>query len=232
MVLRPVLTASALWFGIGITVSACVGSAPPVTAPRDTMMETTLPEPSAMASQRRAEAPLALYLDAVDGDARPRAGADTAPIIGFDDGPVPPFVVSAEDGAIVDSRALVGREPFVVVFFSNRCPVCSVKLALVNHVLREAGPIRTLWVYAGSAEQATPLGFLDDYGVNAPVIDAHEHPLFAFAYNPFRGVPVVAVVGRGGGLVEYQLGLHANDPMRLARAIEFAQLQPPAETVP
>lgn len=183
--------------------------------------------------QHHGDTPLVLYLDDLEDDLDPSYDGDAADgtaIIGFDDGPVPPFFLRAANGVVVDSRALVGREPFVVVFFATRCPVCSIKLALVSHVLREAGPIRTLWVHAGACHQASrAMSFLGNYDVTTPVIDAYEHPLFAFAYNPFRGVPVVAVVGRGGGLIEYQLGLEANDPARLARAIDFARREPPAE---
>ncbi|MEO8181618.1 MAG: hypothetical protein ABI895_22510, partial [Deltaproteobacteria bacterium] len=50
---------------------------------------------------------------------------------------VPDFLLASERCEIFDSRELVGKQPFVVVFFASWCSVCEHKMPLVRHALAE-----------------------------------------------------------------------------------------------
>ncbi len=51
---------------------------------------------------------------------------------------VPEFRVRASDGTLFDSDALVGKRPFVVVFYATWCSVCEMKLPVVKEALSRA----------------------------------------------------------------------------------------------
>lgn len=144
--------------------------------------------------------------------------------VGMDDGPVPDFSVEAQDGRQLKSVDLVGREPFVVVFFATWCQVCDMKLPVLKRVFEELGPITTIMVSVDDAETWPHVpGYLKEHDVKFPVVSALAYPRFSASYNPFQAVPLVVVVGQNGGLVDYQMGFADTHQKRLSDAIRVAR---------
>ncbi|HEU5075445.1 MAG TPA: TlpA disulfide reductase family protein, partial [Polyangiaceae bacterium] len=144
--------------------------------------------------------------------------------VGMDDGPVPDFSIESHDGRRLKSEELVGREPFVVVFFATWCQVCDMKLPVLKRVLDELGPITTIMVSADDAETWPHVpGYLKEHDVKFPVVSALAYPRFTASYNPFQAVPLVVVVGQNGGLVDYQMGFADTHQKRLSDAIRVAR---------
>jgi peroxiredoxin len=140
----------------------------------------------------------------------------------------PAFDVVATDGTTFDSKSLVGRKPFVVVFFATWCHVCELKLPEAAALLRDAAPLEVIGVtlddphdYASVPEFTRRLSF------SFPVVHGDDFPRFALAYDPMQTVPVVAVVGPNGYLVDYQIGYSVTHRARLAAAIDVIRRMPP-----
>jgi thiol-disulfide isomerase/thioredoxin len=158
--------------------------------------------------------------------------------VGMDDGPVPGFRVRATDGRVLDSTKLVGNEPFIVFFFATWCSMCSQKMPHVRRALEATGPVKVIGV---SLDEDTTWpqasGYLREHGVvNVPLVRGADYPRFALSYNPFSMIPLVVVVGKNGGLVDFQMGFAENDQSRLVAAVELARkigpLAPPREHRP
>lgn len=136
---------------------------------------------------------------------------------------VPDFRVSSADGKSFASKAWIGREPFVLVFFATWCRVCDLKLPLVAEALAPHPDLAVLVVSLDDADSWEEVpAFLKRVGLHHPVVRGTSFPRFALAYDPLQTVPVVAVVGRNGYLVDYQVGFSRSHGPRLAAALELA----------
>ncbi len=144
--------------------------------------------------------------------------------VGMDDGPVPEFSVRSFDGAELDSSELVGREPFVVVFFATWCQVCDLKMPVLARAYQEVGAVKTIMVSVDDADTWPEVpGYLKEHRIKYPVVSALAYPQFSASYNPFQAVPLVVVVGKNGGLVDYQMGFSDTHEKRLVDAIRMAR---------
>jgi thiol-disulfide isomerase/thioredoxin len=138
---------------------------------------------------------------------------------------VPDFLLASERCEIFDSRQLVGKQPFVVVFFASWCSVCEHKMPLIRHALEERGDeITPLFVSLDDAEGwADTEQFLARNGlVPTSAVAGRDYLGFSLGYNPFRSVPVVVVVGRSGHVVDVQVGVRDGDGDRLDEALDIA----------
>lgn len=138
---------------------------------------------------------------------------------------VPEFLLASERCEIFDSRELVGKQPFVVVFFASWCNVCEHKLPQVRDALVERGDqVTSLFVSLDDTDgwEATER-FLERNGL-APTlaVAGRDFLSFSLGYNPFRSVPVVVVVGRSGRVVDVQVGVRDGDEDRLDEALDIA----------
>ena len=138
---------------------------------------------------------------------------------------VPDFLLASERCEIFDSRELVGKEPFVVVFFASWCSVCEHKMPLIRQALDERGDeITSLFVSLDDAQGwADTERFLARNGmVPTSAVAGRDFLGFSLGYNPFRSVPVVVVVGRSGHVVDVQVGVRDGDGDRLDEALDIA----------
>jgi thiol-disulfide isomerase/thioredoxin len=138
---------------------------------------------------------------------------------------VPDFLLASERCEIFDSRALVGKRPFVVVFFASWCSVCEHKMPAIRDALEERGDeLTSLFVSLDEAEGwAGTEQFLARHGlVPTSAVVGRDFLSFSLGYNPFRSVPVVVVVGRSGHVVDVQVGVHDGDDERLLDALDIA----------
>jgi hypothetical protein len=138
---------------------------------------------------------------------------------------VPEFLLASQSCEIFDSQRLVGKQPFVVVFFASWCTVCEHKIPLVRRALTErADELTSLFVSLDDDDGwAGTEAFLDRHGMGAISIVAGRDFLgFSFGYNPFRSVPVVVIVGRSGRVVDVQVGVRDGDGARLEQALDMA----------
>lgn len=153
-----------------------------------------------------------------------RVDLDDLRFVGMDDGPVPEFTLRMSDGRIIDSAELVGDRAFVVVFFATWCAACEQKLSALRDVVEAT---RDLVVLGVSMDDASTLAdvptFLAEHGLTIPYASALENPVFFVSYNPFDTIPLVVVVGRNGGLVDYQLGTQPGDARRLSASVDLAK---------
>lgn len=140
---------------------------------------------------------------------------------------VPAFRVASVDRRWFESSAWVGKEPFVVVFFATWCRVCELVLPLVSQALAPHPDLPVLLVSLDDADtwQGVP-GFLQRFRLTQPLVRGTSFPRFSSAYDPLETVPAVAVIGRNGYLVDYQVGYAASHGPRLAAAIELAVRMP------
>jgi hypothetical protein len=142
----------------------------------------------------------------------------------MDDGPVPPFHLRTTSRQVVDSTALVGARPFVIVFFATWCASCGQKLDVLRQALSHFSDYTVIGVSVDD-ESTWPNvpAYVRGHGFSFPVVSGLEHPSFTISYNPFSTVPLIVVVGRNGGLVDYQLGDEPNDDRRLIASLELAR---------
>ncbi len=148
---------------------------------------------------------------------------------------VPPFLLATEACQVFDSRELVGKVPFVVVFFASWCSVCEHQIPLVRDALsKRAGRIVPLWVSLdepGDGRHETA-AFLERHELGRDsAVTGRDFVGFSLGYNPFRSVPVVVVVGRGGRVVAVQIGVREGDEDRLDQAMDEAIDQAPERTI-
>lgn len=158
-----------------------------------------------------------------------QAPAEIAP-----DERVPEFLLATEACQIFDSRDLVGKQPFVVVFFASWCSVCEHRVPLLRDALRErAGEVVPLWISLDDAADgwSETDAFLERHALaRQSAVAGREFLGFSFGYNPFRSVPVVVVVGRSGRVVAVQIGVRDGDDDMLERALDAAIAEPPELT--
>lgn len=217
----PKNSARSATLALALAVSGCMPAAPasgPVPLTPRAQPSASDPDSDVLALRRlaasRAECPVPIE----------RALRDAPPRIAPDER-VPDFLLASERCEIFDSRALVGKQPFVVVFFASWCSVCEHKIPAIREALLERGAeLTTLFVslddddgWAGTEQ------FLARHGLvpNSAVV-GRDHLSFSLGYNPFRSVPVVVVVGRSGRVVDVQVGVHDGDDERLDEALDVA----------
>ena len=206
---------------LALAVSGCMPAAPAsgaASAPLSAQPSATDAESNALALRRlaasRRECPVPVE----------RAVQETPARIAPDER-VPDFLLASERCEIFDSRALVGKQPFVVVFFASWCSVCEHKMPAVRDALEERGDeLTTLFVSLDEDEGwAGTEQFLERHGlVPTSAVVGRDFLSFSLGYNPFRSVPVVVVVGRSGRVVDVQVGVHDGDDERLDEALDIA----------
>jgi hypothetical protein len=138
---------------------------------------------------------------------------------------VPEFLLASERCEIFDSRELVGKQPFVVVFFASWCNVCEHKLPQVRDALAERGEqVTSLFVSLDETDgwDATERFLARNGLVPTSAVAGRDFLSFSLGYNPFRSVPVVVVVGRSGRVVDVQIGVREGDEDRLDEALDIA----------
>jgi thiol-disulfide isomerase/thioredoxin len=138
---------------------------------------------------------------------------------------VPDFLLASQSCQIFDSADLVGKRPFVVVFFASWCEVCEQKMPLIRRVLDERGDeVTSVFVSLdAAAEWSGTEAFLARNGlVPNSAVAGRDFLAFSLGYDPFRSVPVVVVVGRSGHVVDVQVGVRDGDANRLERALDIA----------
>lgn len=149
-------------------------------------------------------------------------------LVGTDDGPVPDFRVEASDGTELDSSELIGHRPFVVAFFATWCGACEQKLMTLRNALDQAGDMLVIPVsFDGPGSRGRVSAYLRALGIAEPAVPASEHPLLVLSYNPFDTIPLLVIVGRNGGLVDYQLGNELAHDRRLVASLKLAHIIPP-----
>ena len=148
---------------------------------------------------------------------------------------VPDFLLATEACDVFDSRQLVGKEAFVVVFFASWCEVCDQKIPLLREALRaRAGQLIPLWVTLDDAQDgwSETEEFLERHELEpTSAVAGREFLGFSLGYNPFRSVPVVVVVGRSGRVVNVQVGVRDGDDAVLEQALDEAIDQAPERTL-
>ena len=119
----------------------------------------------------------------------------------------------------------MGRmQAFVVVFFATWCDSCGQKLTSLQRAVHQLGRMRVIPVSMDGPETwARVPDYLRSFGVREPSVRASEHPFFASSYNPFQMVPVLVIVGKNGGLVDYQLGFELEQEQRLVASLRLAE---------
>lgn len=148
---------------------------------------------------------------------------------------VPEFLLATEACDVIDSHELVGKVPFVVVFFASWCSVCEHRMPLLREALqRRAGQLRALWVTLDDAQDGwdETHDFLARHSL-APTsaVAGREFLGFSLGYNPFRSVPVVVIVGRSGRIVGVQIGVRDGDETELEQALDDAIDQAPERSL-
>jgi peroxiredoxin len=148
---------------------------------------------------------------------------------------VPDFAVATEACDVYDSRELVGKRAFVVVFFASWCSVCEEKVPSLRDALaRRAGQVTPLWVSLDEARDGWSEidEFLTRHALRPrSAVSGQAFLDFSFGYNPFGSVPVVVVVGRSGRVVDVQVGVRDGDEAELEKALDRAIEEPPERTL-
>jgi thiol-disulfide isomerase/thioredoxin len=144
---------------------------------------------------------------------------------------VPDFLLATEACQVFDSHDLVGKVPFVVVFFASWCSVCEHRVPMLEQALRErAGQVTPLWISLDDATDGWTEtdAFLERHAVaRESAVAGRDFLGFSLGYNPFRSVPVVVVVGRSGRVVVVQIGVRDGDDDVLEQALDEAIDQAP-----
>ena len=145
--------------------------------------------------------------------------------VGMDEGPVPDFDVMSVNGTEFDSSRLIGQEPFVVAFFATWCDACGTKLRSLRRALSRSGSMLVIPVTVDGPETHDRVEpYLRAVGMGEPAVFASDYPLFSLSYNPFNTVPLLVIVGRNGGLIDYQLGNEIEHELRLADSLHLARV--------
>jgi len=148
---------------------------------------------------------------------------------------VPEFLLATEACEVIDSRELVGKVPFVVVFFASWCSVCEHRVPRLREALeRRSGQLTALWVTLDDAQDGweETHDFLARHAlVPTSAVAGRDFLGFSLGYNPFRSVPVVVIVGRSGRIVGVQIGVRDGDDAELEQALDDAIDQAPERTL-
>jgi hypothetical protein len=146
-------------------------------------------------------------------------------LVGMDEGPVPDFDVRTTNGTEFHSSLLVGQEPFVVAFFATWCDACETKLKSLRRALTKSSSMLVIPVSVDGIETHDRVEpYLRAAGIGEPAVFASDYPLFMFSYNPFNTVPLLVIVVKNGGLVDYQLGYEVEHERRLVDSLRLAHV--------
>jgi thiol-disulfide isomerase/thioredoxin len=150
------------------------------------------------------------------------------PIVGMDDGAVPEFELAAPGGVLYSSKALVGQQAFVTVFFATWCDYCQVELKAMQQAFAKTGPLPVIPVSVDGPDtwQRVP-GYLAAFGIHERAVRASDYPRFAASYDPFDTVPLLVIVGRNGGLVDCLVGYDPAHAERLVDSLKLAKMVGP-----
>lgn len=143
---------------------------------------------------------------------------------------VPEFLLATASCEVFDSRQLVGKQPFVVVFFASWCAVCEHEIPRLRDALRARGrQLTSVWVTLDDARDGwgETEQFLARHELGQGAVAGRDYLGFSLGYNPFRSVPVVVVVGRSGRVVGVQIGSRDGDAAVLEQALDEAIDQAP-----
>lgn len=145
-------------------------------------------------------------------------------IVGMNDSEVPAFELKAPSGAQYSSKALVGQQAFVTVFFATWCDYCRVELSAMQQAIAKTGPLTIIPVSVDGPDswQQVP-SYLASFGVRAEAVRALDYPRFSASYNPFDTVPLLVVVGRNGELVDCLVGYDPAHADRLVTSLKVAK---------
>lgn len=145
-----------------------------------------------------------------------------------DAGRVPDFEVFAHGGVRYSSKALVGKQPFIAVFFATWCDYCQGELKTIERAFQQTGPVPLIPVSLDGPETWSQVpAYLASFGIHAPAVRANHYRRFAATYNPANILPSVAVVGRNGALVDYLDGYDPAHESRLLASLRYAKAVPP-----
>lgn len=138
---------------------------------------------------------------------------------------VPAFDVTTLDCQNLKSGEIVGKRPFVVVFFSSWCKVCERKMPAVRAAAAALGQgIDFIGVALDEDETWSQVAaFVERHGLSFPIVRGAHFRSFSEGYDPFGSIPVVVVVGRDGVVVDLQVGYSPFDYNRLVGAASVAQ---------
>jgi hypothetical protein len=148
---------------------------------------------------------------------------------------VPEFLLATEACQVFDSHEIVGKVPFVVVFFASWCSVCEHRVPMLRDALgQRAEQLTTVWVSLDDAANgwAETGAFLERHELGRrSAVAGRDFLGFSLGYNPFRSVPVVVVVGRSGRVVAVQIGVRDGDGAVLEQALDEAIDQAPERSL-
>lgn len=145
-----------------------------------------------------------------------------------DAGRVPDFEVFAQGGVRYSSKSLIGKQPFMAVFFATWCDYCQGELKTIERAFAEIGPMPVIPVSLDGPETWSKVpAYLASFGIHAPAVRANHYRRFAAAYNPADILPSVAIVGRNGALVDYLDGYDPAHEGRLLASLRHAKAVPP-----
>jgi hypothetical protein len=147
---------------------------------------------------------------------------------GVSDGVVPAFELRAPGGARYSSRTLIGRQPFVAVFFATWCDYCQSELKSMQRAFQQIGAMPVIPVSVDGPEtwDAVP-GYLASFGIHAPAVRATDYRQFSAAYNPADTLPSLAIIGRNGTWVDYLRGYDPAHAGRLMSSLRQAKTTGP-----
>jgi thiol-disulfide isomerase/thioredoxin len=145
---------------------------------------------------------------------------------------VPAFDVTTVDCRSFKSGELVGKRPFVLVFFSSWCRVCERKMPAVKAAAAALGnQIDFIGVALDEDETWENVPpFLERHGIAFPIVRGAAYRSFSLGYDPMGSIPVVVVVGRDGLVVDLQVGYSPFDYNRLVGAAALAEKARPNAT--
>jgi len=141
---------------------------------------------------------------------------------------VPEFELLTDGGGVYASRDLVGKRPFITVFFATWCDFCQGELRAVQSALSRVGPIPIIPVSADGPEtwDSVP-AYLASFGIHAAPVRATDHRRFFSVYNPSDTLPSLAIVGQSGVLVDYIYGYDPANAERLVASLRQAKTVAP-----
>lgn len=198
---------------IAVLLAACAHTAPPE---RSKSVSTPLSPPGARASEAQlaqsAES-LQLLLQQIQGESGGR---------------VPEFDLESPAGARYSSRDLVGKKPFVTVFFATWCDYCQGELRAVQRAFQQVGPLTVIPVSADGPETwASVPAYLAAFGIFDAPVRATDYRGFFAAYNPSDSLPSLTIVGQSGALVDYIYGYDPAHAERLLSSLRQAKTVAP-----
>jgi thiol-disulfide isomerase/thioredoxin len=143
---------------------------------------------------------------------------------------VPAFDVTTVDCKNLRSGEMIGKRPFVLVFFSSWCKVCERKMPSVRAAAAALGnQVDFIGVSLDEDETWKDVSpFVERHGLAFPIVRGSHYRSFSLGYDPFGSIPVIVVVGRDGVVVDLQVGYSPFDYNRLVGAAALAERTSPA----